>query len=298
MWNAWEWSAAGAPGAPGNYIKPMIDQAKALGANTIRFFGMFSGRNPALLSGSIASYVQTSQATYLARWKQLLDYCRSIGMYVYPTLAGDSNINSSGVPYTDITKGYFYLPTTAWVIGEIQTMVAFLTQWADIIPAIDLYNEAVPAWRDVVGNGDAVYRAAKSVAPQFKYTWSQNAFYAGPAPAPPTGGAWASGAILDFVDLHLYYNMNAADLDATVAFYNRPVLVGECGENLGAPANRAARYNSLSAVSGNVTAGRRTAGGIVWAMCPQGAGAADYGLCDVAMAPRADVSAIFTAMPS
>lgn len=64
MWRLWNWNG---------WIKPQIDDAAAIG-NAIRFFG----NTHCIAQGNI------TQATYLAQWRQVLDYSVAKGLFIYP----------------------------------------------------------------------------------------------------------------------------------------------------------------------------------------------------------------------
>ena len=64
MWRVWNWNG---------WIKPQIDDAAAIG-NAIRFFG----NTHCIAQGNI------TQATYLAQWRQVLDYSLAKGLFIYP----------------------------------------------------------------------------------------------------------------------------------------------------------------------------------------------------------------------
>jgi hypothetical protein len=64
FWGEWKWE---------DNIKWQIDLAKSVGANTIRIIGDYF---------AISNGVHTV-AQYRAKWRQVIDYCKSIDMYVY-----------------------------------------------------------------------------------------------------------------------------------------------------------------------------------------------------------------------
>ena len=77
MWSAWPWSS---------WIQPQIEYAVKGGANTIRAIGTYV----AVLDGTI------TQATLNLQWDQLVSYCISRGLAVYPAIGDD--FNPGGTP--------------------------------------------------------------------------------------------------------------------------------------------------------------------------------------------------------
>ena len=121
MWRTWDWNGR---------LKPQIDDAAKIG-NAIRF----PGNTACMAQGTVA------QATYLAQWKQVLDYCVSKNLYVYPVGGdlghwGDFTYSDAGTLFTawaDLLHAY---PNTvvsvditdeAW--GEMQPQNALPTTY-------------------------------------------------------------------------------------------------------------------------------------------------------------------------
>jgi hypothetical protein len=288
MWRDWEWSAAGAPGAAGNWIKPQIDAGKALGANTVRFFSTQYGR-----AGSGSGYATPiNDATYFGRWDQLLSYLRSQGMYCYPCLCGDSDMQDS--------QWYGYTPTLSWLQTEYAQHARFFTKYADVIIGVDLSNETTN-WPTTSGQGLAVYRAVKVEAPNLKFTWSAD-FHHAPNPGGNNvdGRHYPPSGTFDFLDAHFYYDAAVSDMDSTMSFYNMPAIIGEFGQNMAAGTTaRQSRYNATKAVVNNVTSGRQVAGALAWNMYDQDTVSTNqWGIADASGNVRADVSALFSSFPS
>jgi hypothetical protein len=276
MWVNWEWSNGGSPGSTGNWIKWQIDQAKALGANTIRFFSTQYGR-----PGSGSGYATPiSTATYLAQWDQLANYLRSQGMYLYPVLGNDTSFEDFGT--------YLYTTNQAWWTGEAILLARYLQKHADIIPGVDIHNEATN-WANTAATGPTVYLALKQAAPLLKYTWS----CADVAKRPPASS-------YDYFEFHVYSGQVATFFDTLLSTNNLPVMMGEFGSAItNSTGTRQALYNSVAGMHASVTGGRRVAGSICWTAAPQdaaGLSSADFGLWDSSGNARTDVTPIFQGM--
>lgn len=291
------WSDASHPGGWLN-IKAQIDQAKALGCNLVR---VFATQNARAGSGGpyLTSDVAVSDAAYFAAWEQMLNYCRSVGVYCYPCLGGqDSGMIDGG-------NGWLYTPTLAWQAAESAKIAGWLDRHIDIVPGVDLGNEAL-TWANTVENGKTrglqVYEAVKAVAPRLPLTWS-HAIFAAPGPTPPQpAGAW------DFLDLHIYYDAAATDLDAMLGTASQALVVGEFGSPRSAGAARVSRYQSALNVVNNVgsagTGFRKVAGAMVWTLRDAGPGdpsdqTIQWGLASIdGSTVYSDVASIWASLPT
>jgi hypothetical protein len=289
LWGNWEWDA---------WLKPQIDVAKNLGANTIRLYGTQKAR--------IAASGYTPQlplSTYLDRWEQFFNYLRSQGMYAYPCMGFDSAI---------FDARYGWTPDVDVLAAEYAQVVRFMVKHRDIIFGVDLANESV-GWANQTAagktqtNGTIVYRACKDAAPGLRFTWSM--FFVR-APTPPVN--FPNAGSYDYIDVHLYYggvgdvsgtnNPLETDLDNTLAYYaNTPVLVGEFGMNMQAGATaRQNRYSALRDLANHQAAGgARLAGVEQWAIGVQDSNALnDWGIADGSLNVRSDVQAIYASFPT
>lgn len=297
FWYQWEWSAAGQPfGGPGNFIKPQIDLAIANGANYIRLMNPVIARNP--LSG-YANIL--SDAQWLDQWKQVLDYCRSCGIYCYPTLEADTD-SSSGVSY------WGFSPNNAWRVQEYPRLLRLFRAYLDVVPCVDIMNEGM-GWASSttdtsyknpggnVYNGTIIWNALKPIAPELPMTISCY-FKAQPNQTNPLtnnsqGQRVPNGATWDYVDAHCYYNAAATDYDVIMQQLNVPCLIGEFGDTVGS-GNRAARYNAVLALRNQNTSGRVCAGAALWSITDYNTASTDqYGYSDSTGAVRSDVSSIW-----
>lgn len=293
IWVDWDWTG---------WLKPQIDKALAIGINTIHIHGTNYGRTGSGSTGGTASgpYAEVlSLATYLAEWDQILSYCRSIGMYVYPGFNADSAI----CEYT----GYGgYTPSDAFLTAEYTALAGVLGKYLDIVIGFDMAIESRP-W--AVAHGSQFYPVVKAVEPRLKLAWSCD--YA----TAPT--VWSNLNLaynsFDFIDIHNYWDATATDLDWLMNYWTKPVLIGEFGQNIGTTPNgtsnnpgggtpaRQSRYNGALAMVNNVTSGRRLAGACAWCMYDQNQDGVlnnSFGMYDQAGNRRSDVSAIFDSFPS
>lgn len=268
--------------APWSFIKANIDAAYSGGANTIRIIGSFG----VVLSGWL------TQAQYDAKWQQVFDYCKSLGMYVYPC-CGATGFNADEQVFT-----------YAQIQQQIVAMGVLCQRQTNVI-GIDINSEAGNVdqpWVTSATGMRAAVRAVKLVT-NIPVTASMFATYVG-AWTGDQAALLANGA--EFLDIHLYYDPAADDVQ-TAMWTTMPtltVLVGEFGQNLGAGSSaRTSRYSTVKALVGHVgSLGQRCAGALAWEVFdnPQSSpGAANaYGIFDYPSAtPRTDVYSTWASFP-
>lgn len=304
MWRDWEWSNPGnGPGGAGNWIKPQLDAAKAAGCNYVRFIGTLFGRDPA------SGYATISDTNYFNRWQQVLDYCRSIGLYVYPTFEFDTDAVAKKV-------WYGYSPFNSWRVPEYQHLMRLFQAYLDIIIGIDIQNEGY-SWASQTSdtsfnnpggnknNGDLIYNAIKPIEPSIPLTIS-TFFKNPPNQADPkvnnVDGQRLPQIQADFWDTHIYYDATVSDFDVVTAL-GVPVLIGEFGQDFGSGSGpRQSRYNAVKAVVNRNFSGRLFAGAAAWSMWDSDAQTTlnqfRYGLASNTGTTRNDVSALFSSFPS
>ena len=132
----WFYFAGGAPdtsnGTPVGYgdallwWKPALDDAKAAGCNCVRILGIPIG----VTSGD------HTQAFYNNAWITLLNYCRSIGLYVY---AANIGFEHWGVWSTPLAT---YGASEARILPVMASWADVLSDYLDIVIGIDVCNEA------------------------------------------------------------------------------------------------------------------------------------------------------------
>jgi hypothetical protein len=257
FWNTWEWSAAGAFGAAGNWIKPQIDLAISIGCNFIRFCGTVIGRdaNAGYTSGSGGGIIPDAQ--YFPQWAQVLQYCRSNGIYCQPTFEIDTSPSTSGRAS--------YSTTNAWRVPEWKRLLQLFQAYLDVVMCVDLLNEGY-GWCSSTSdtsygnpggntyNSVIIYDALKPTAGVIPLTVSTY-FKATPNLSNPwvsnSGGQrLPTSGVFDYYDTHLYYDpVSPAEYDGLFQS-GLPVLMGEFGQNMsvGTP-DRQLRYNSALAMA-------------------------------------------------
>jgi len=262
FWTVWDWN---------NHIKWQVDNAKSVGANTIRVIGEPTG----IAAGNFTA------AQYRARWRQLIDYCASLGMYVYAT--GGSTNEAASLPVAQITASLVELAKEIhgdpWVMGfdVIQESYAFaMANVATVVPAIRAVCDRKLSFSLPVGerwDGDSIY-AMNQLRP------------------------W-----VDFYDFHIYYQISNADVD--YLFDNshevKPIVWGEFGSpvSVGQSA-QVARYNAVRDSVYKVRPdGRHIAGALQWAARDQGDDvASQYGMWTKDKVPRQYLIDVFRPFPT
>lgn len=281
FWQMWHFFNGGAPstsmGTPVGYggwttwWKPALDAAVTVG-NCVRIIG-----DPSLVING------TSQATYLGWWKTILDYCQSIGLYVYATNIGFERWgwapNSSTALLTTLHAGWAQL----------------LAQYPNVI-AVDISNEACwstssaldnTATGNPTGNANsqsytnmllacaAAVRANCSLA----VTYSASITAQGQVPWNWFAAGWFPHSMqlltdADFMDFHLYANpmLTPAMLQA---YHSDPNKLGIYSYSLGkqqlhgefnaagaSSASRTALFDAIATIS--ATNSSFDGGAIVW----------------------------------
>lgn len=195
LYNNWDWAG---------WIKPQVDNIAAIGANAIRLVGGPDG----VLNGTY------TQATYLAHWKQLLDYCASKNLYVYA--AGGDN--------PQMTNGKTILDAQPILVAH----ASLLELYANAI-AFDVWQESNGLV--TAADGTTVTNAIRAVSTlplTFSHTNVTAALMAD-ATFLASSGAYGFGGIVDFFDVHVYFNAALADLNALWALTSLPLMIGEFG---------------------------------------------------------------------
>lgn len=287
LWGLWDWAG---------WVKPMLDNAKSIGLNTVRVMGSHN-----VQTGSGGPYgAQISRAAYLANWTQLLDYCRSIGLWVYPSVAGDSQISDYG---HSVGSDYGYTPGAAWMLGEYQAIATLFASYTDIIVGIDLYNEA-QTWTRTLSNSQPIYNAVKAILPHVSLTWS-TAWGAQPTDL----SALPAQEVVDHWEVHIYFfepTSNTLDgvFDGSGTQDIRKVVIGEFGINdLSNSTARQSFYTSIKGLLTHIGAnGRQCAGAMAWALSDQDQDASPrtnhYGLWTQGGTPRSDIITVLQTFPT
>lgn len=281
IWRVWNWSGR---------IKPQLDDAATVG-NCVRIMGNMH----VVTSGNIPL------STYLARWKQFLDYCVTKGLYVYPC-GGEFYPWGADTTYTAATTIY-----TAWA--------DLLAGYSNII-GIDITNEA---WYNAQLVAPQTYkshqpesylallhhlgsivrrRSGKPITHSMYVNSFQPWMYPGDEAGGPMSPIWDMS---DFIDIHVYVDgstpADAAAMLATPWAAGKEMILGEFGglsaETSSGP--RIARYEDTRTIVASRT---DICGALAWACWDSGtADGQKWGLFNTSRVLRTDISVPFATFP-
>jgi hypothetical protein len=264
LFNEWDWTG---------WIKFQIDLAASAGCNTVRLIGDVAGVD----AGTFTA------ATYRSRWRQLIDYCASLGMYVYVVGGGVSQFGTM---------------TQADIIAVLVELAAELDGDPTVV-AFDVIQES--GWTWALTNANEVSAAVRAVC-------DRPLTYSFPVTDKTTLASQVYRDALrphvDYFDYHIYLD----DVTSTTLLGNywsresAPLIVGEFGSPLsdGQSVQEAVYDNMLDAVSADPGDGRRVGGSLAWSIV-DGAVAGQYGLFTDAGVERTyltDRLALFPTTPS
>jgi Cellulase (glycosyl hydrolase family 5) len=274
MWRSWDWSGR---------LQPQIDDAANVG-NAVRFFG----NTACIAQGSVTT------ADYLARWRQLLDYCAAKNLYVYPC-GGDLG-HWGNMRYAQATDLF-----TAWakllhdypnVVGVDVTNEAY-GYARKLVTGPTVYNQREPILTLLKNLGDIV-RANAGVPVTHSFPLSDPSWWTlNTDPIPQLF------AMSDFLDYHVYCDTDptqAATAFTTPWGRGKHMVIGEFGVNLTmGPDERTYRYEQVRDI---VVAEGDIAGAFAWACWDLGDNAeTQWGLYDSERRLRADISTPFDSLP-
>jgi hypothetical protein len=253
LFDEWDWTG---------WVKYQIDLAASAGCNCIRLIGDVAGVHMGTFSA----------ATYRTRWAQLIDYCDSIGMYVYVAGGGQSQFD---IPSPSMTQ--------ADIIAVLVELGAELDGRSNVV-AFDIIQETGSSW--ALTNAKAVTEAVRAVC-------DRPVTYSFPLISKPTLASINFRNTLrpyvDFFDYHVYMDFDATTLLGNYwANESAPLVVGEFG-SAGTQAEQEARYDGvLAAVTADAGDSRRVAGSLAWSVVDGGTGT--YGLFSDAGVERAHLT--------
>lgn len=262
MWRDWPWTT---------WLKPQIDNCIALGANCFRLIGCIE----------VVTLGTIDQATYLARWTQLLDYLSSLGVMAYPcggglaylgatTLAQAQNLLAAWATLCDGYPNVIGLDITneCFAGGAVAGMTT-----TSIVSYVSALTSAV---RAATGKAITNDRTAHSLA-----RWDH-----------------AEGALLDalndFHDVHSYYSMNYTDPRPWMSKWwgRKPVIFGEYGADM--TLSTAARVQRFTSAKALVENNPQFVGSLAWAASDTDTpNNTRFGLFDDTFVERTDVTAVF-----
>jgi hypothetical protein len=202
MWSAWNWDG---------WIKPQIDLmvGNGVGCNAVRV----QGAAYAVQNGTIP------MGTYLARWTQLIEYCRERGVYVYPCGCTVDNDTSFALPVA--------------TMGAVFAEIFRHHQAFDNVIGIDIIQEMsledVPTQDIRRPYLQALLLDIKSRGVTLPLTYSTGELI-------DLGYPWglSIAPFVDFIDVHSYYRTAVVgQLDAYLTGYPyKDIIMGEAGAEI------------------------------------------------------------------
>lgn len=224
-----------------DWLAAQLDDAVEFGCNVVRVMGSILGIH-------LGYY---SRATYLAEWSELLEMCRVRGLYFYP--CG----NPGGVEVSPIPDATLQDEMVAWAahIAAYRTSIA-----------IDLVQEdhAFGASADGIALADAV-RDVTTLPLTYSIIGGNPSTL---GHAENDAAVTALSAIVDFYDLHWYYDPGEDDIEQYWWDGGRiaKLVIGEYGSPFSAgAAAQTARYEAVAATINHAgNSGRRPAGAFAW----------------------------------
>lgn len=270
--NAWDWTG---------WIKWQVDLAVASGCNAIRLMGGTDG----------VAHGMYTRSTYFAQVQQLIEYCASLGLYYYATVAGD-----------------YGTPRNQAMLEETVAFCQFVQTFPNVI-AIDMFNE-YDKWMDWLASQepDGVLTQEQRVIFKSDLIGWINAVRAAGVRLPLTVSTGAGSLsyhaqswqfyfrdFVDFIDPHQYGGTAAISV-SPVASLRLPILCGEFGASMDHTIqHRTNRYNQMKAFA----ALPEVVGVFQWAITDQSTSASDkWGLYDIDGVRRADIADIFETFPT
>jgi hypothetical protein len=264
LYTTWDWEG---------WVKPQIDDIASV-SNAVRFFGTTS----ALADGSMTLDL------YLSRWRQVLDYASSLGLYMYPCAA-------------DLRHwGYF---STEQAVQMYRELASLLANYSNVI-GVDITNEAFGALNEKPEK--LTYRQHQPVdellselgdtvrSSGLPITHSRNI---------DDPGGWTEAFFTDYLgdylDFHVYYPPGPGDSQQIYGqswASGKKLVIGEFGENLlASPEDRSNFYNAVRLMCANDL---NCLGAFAWAAWDQGPAPANmYGLFDDERQLRVDIGDTF-----
>lgn len=277
MWAVWDWEG---------WIKPQIDDLVSLGGNAVRLWGGGSLVNPAGLM---------TMSTYLAQWKQLLDYCASLNLYVYPT-GGDWSVGTYG------------LLTQAQAIPVFNEWVPLLADYPNVI-AVDLINEV---WSAPVGGGGSYSATVEMIqalagivrghgiptAVSFSITESDwwNFDSNGTIGTYPVAPFMEAS---DIIDIHCYATTTNANLTATMGqtwAQGKLMLFGETDNGAVATTDPAAAA-WYTTIEGLIASSSNMVGAFAWSVYDVAPSGNTFGLFSAPGTPVTNITTPFQTWP-
>jgi hypothetical protein len=252
---SWDWDG---------WIKPQIDliAGNNVGANCIRMIGEVYG---------IATGMYT-EAFYLARHRQLADYCASLGLHLYACCSG----KGSPAQVTISNDGAVNL-----MMGYLQMM----QQYPKVI-GVDVVQESSIVAKPIDANLIDILARLRANGVTLPMTCSTHEINVASAATAPW--IYSMGQYFDFIDVHSYtYPVTMQSLDGLrAAFPDKDIILGEWGraQSITEDTRLADQKQVLDLMN---SGDRRIRGGLRWAITDQDDVTTNmWGGYDVSFAPR------------
>lgn len=267
FWTHWNWAG---------WIKPNIDLAKAAGLNCIRIIGSI---------GAITGY-GLSQATYLVRLQQVIEYCRDNGMYYYATGGDMRDVSGATLPGDATT----ILVAIANLLKNYPDTVIGFDVIQEISTGYGTFTEAtIVSW---AGTWTSAIRAA---APNLALTYSDVGANGSPIAFADSARFSEWDSLLDYYDFHVYGTYDASAPNAFFMLSNRDIMIGEVGadrNSLSSP-QITSQYNAV----GKWMTSYPISGALQWSIKSLD-GANRFGFYNSSGVVNTDVSVPFLAYPT
>lgn len=237
LWSEWDHDG---------WIEPQIRLARdRFGVNAIRIIGSFTAAD------------ELGIDEYNARWVELVETCRNLGVYLYPCAGSLSDMGDR---------------STAEQTAIVSSWGAVMDEYTTVI-GIDVTNEWRGAGPAAGLSGAESWAAAETLTAAFRAVTTKplalSDFANETAIAADFEWAEQSASIVDWIDLHVYYSSGApalGDWDAITGSAwaaGKPIVVGEFGvESTESDAYRTAYVEGVRDVVAEVDA----FGSFIWAI--------------------------------
>lgn len=256
-----------------------MDDAISLGANCIAIIGSTA----AVTSGDI------TQATYLARWQQVLDYLTAGGVYALPV---------------GCDLGHWGAVSTLENATPVFSAWGALMDTYECVIGIDVTNEPLSRTTHTGWTADQIVTVQMSLSATLRAVTTKpitHSYVGNSVDTLSRPDDYAPLAVdADFISLHSYYAMSAEDYGVMRRRWwaeGRQFLLGEFGADLTlSTGDRAARYAAAKSV---VDSDSAFMGAIAWAGYDTSpTPAAQFGLFDATRTARDDIADVFATFPT
>lgn len=258
------------------YIKPSIDAAHSIGCNCMR------------MMGAIKSIVaeEITFADYVSHWRQFIEYCRSLGMWVMPCAGGPPHWDGISSPFTEVVE---ITADLCHSLRDFSNVVCFDVMNEPENATLGTACNGTDTWINPISQGalltllGEVIDACRDAAPGMPLT-------AGTYQASGNGFGNSIIALTDFIDRHPY-SWTGTQLvnDPLAATYpTRDRILGEHGHHPSAQGDEGDMVTQLDGQLNFIDSANCKLA-LYFALCGFKSSATDYGL--FAMGPGVTVGA-------